>query len=221
MQLISTLLATLTVIASAASAGPSHAMESAAAVATNTTTNTTTPAVVPEAHMKYGYNPPRVNPEYCKGFQIDYPTSRDLAFEAGSHQYVKWSVNTEGLKSIPLQVFRIRIMDEDQRNFITVGEYIPLYNDKENKTGSTFFPLNLDGSDGNYHGRIMVIYSDQPVHCVYETVNFRVIHGPNDKIAEDLTPYLEENPAFLHSAINIDYLYVQGQNKTITEFQAS
>lgn len=128
MTLLSTLFATLSVIAaSAASAAPSHAMESAAAVPTNTTTNATTPAVIPELMMMYGYNPPCENPEYCQGFKIDYPTSHDLAFEAGSHHYVKWSVHTKGLKHIPLEVFRIRVLDEGQHNYVNVGEHIRKY----------------------------------------------------------------------------------------------
>ncbi|KAL9540640.1 hypothetical protein MBANPS3_009575 [Mucor bainieri] len=229
MQLISTLFfATVTVIASAAAAAaPSKAMESAATVETNTTATTTTnaatpPAVIPELMMMYGFNPPRENPEYCQGFKIEYPTSHDLAFEAGSHQYVKWSVNTEGLKNLPLEVFRIRVLDEGQHNYVNVGEHIPLYNDKENKTGSTFFPLDIDGPDGMYHSRIMVTYADQVVNCVFETVNFKVIHGPNDKIAEDLTPYFEEHPAFIHSALNIDDLYtVAPPNATVVVFPPS
>ena len=130
MKLVSTLVAALSVIAAAAaSAAPSHAMESATTEAANTTTttNAATPAVIPELMMMYGYNPPRENPEYCQGFQIDYPTSHGLAFEAGSHQYVKWSVNTEGLKYIPLEVFRIRVLDEGQNNHVNVGEFIRKY----------------------------------------------------------------------------------------------
>ncbi|KAL7321043.1 hypothetical protein PS15m_000863 [Mucor circinelloides] len=211
MKLNSTLFATLTVIATAAaSAVPSHAKELATAVTANTT-EAPAPAVIPELLMMYGYNPPRENPEYCKGFRIEYPTSHDLAFEAGSHQYVKWSVDTTGLENIPLEIFRIRVLDKGQHNYVNVGEHIPLYNDKENKTGSTFFPLNVDGPDGKYHCRIMVTYSDQAVNCVFETVDFQIIHGPNDKIAENLTPYFEESPAFIHSAANIDDLYTKNQ----------
>lgn len=89
-----------------------------------------------------------------------------------------------------------------------------MYNDKEKKTGSAIFPLDVDGPDGMYHDRIMVTYSNQPVNCVFETVNFKIVHGPKDKIAEDFTPYLEESPALLHSTVNLDELYTYG-NETV------
>lgn len=109
MKLISTLLATLAIAIATASAADSIHNERRAEIG--------------EVMMMYGYNPPRVNPEHCKGFRIDYPASPGLGFEAGSHQYLRWSVD-EDLPNSPNIITRIRILNSTQHNHRVIGENI-------------------------------------------------------------------------------------------------
>ncbi|KAG2214725.1 hypothetical protein INT46_000944 [Mucor plumbeus] len=128
-----------------------------------------------EALMMYGYNPPRVNPVYCKGFRIDYPASPGLGFETNSPQYLKWTVD-EDIPNSPNIITRIRVLNATQHNHRVIGENITLYN--QENTGSVLFPLDVDPVAGFYHYRIMVNYVGQPVHCVYESVPFMVVQNP-------------------------------------------
>lgn len=86
---------------------------------------TTAPAPT-ELSMLYGHNPLRANPSYCVGFHITYPTYPGQAFEAGSLQEIRWSVDEKiaSLENAPDMVFRIRIMNGTNHNQYTIGENI-------------------------------------------------------------------------------------------------
>ncbi|KAL1927440.1 hypothetical protein VTP01DRAFT_3677 [Rhizomucor pusillus] len=131
-----------------------------------------------EALLQYGYNPPRVNPDYCIGFRITYPTYPGQGYEAGSIQYLRWEVE-QGIPHSPNIITRIRVLNSTQHNQYVVGENITLYTD--GNRGEVTFPLNIDDPTGLYHYRIMVNYVGTDVHCVYESVPFMIIQNPYQK----------------------------------------
>ncbi|ORZ12244.1 hypothetical protein BCR42DRAFT_312353, partial [Absidia repens] len=131
-----------------------------------------------EALMVYGYNPPRVNPDYCTGFRITYPTYPGQVYEVNSLQQVSWEVDRE-IPYSPDIITRIRVLNSTQHNEFVVGENIPLYT-KEN-SGETTFRLGIEDITGLYHYRIMVNYPGTKVHCVYESVPFMILQSPFKK----------------------------------------
>ncbi|OBZ91623.1 hypothetical protein A0J61_00357 [Choanephora cucurbitarum] len=147
-----------------------------------------------EALLEHGYNPPRINPAHCTGFRIDYPTVPGQAYEIGSLQQVKWTVE-EGIEHTPNVITRIRILNSTQHNQFVIAENVSLYENDSlidthlmpialNQTsgsGSITFPLSVDDVTGLYHYRIMVNYVGAPVHCVYESAPFMLLQNPYKK----------------------------------------
>ena len=93
--------------------------------------------------LQFGYNPPRVNPDYCVGkacmltycrcklqiltircligVKIVSPTYPGLAFQNGSISQVVWEVD-EDIPNTPNIVTRIRVLNSTQHNHLVVGE---------------------------------------------------------------------------------------------------
>ncbi|KAI8338095.1 hypothetical protein BC941DRAFT_502047 [Chlamydoabsidia padenii] len=131
--------------------------------------------IVSTADMLYTYNPPRVNPDYCIGFRITYPTYPGQAFEAKSLQQVSWEVDRD-IPHSPDSIFRIRILNSTQHNELVLGENLPIYT--KGNTGSTEFHLDVDDRTGMYHYRVMVNYPGTTTHCVFESVPFMILQNP-------------------------------------------
>ncbi|KAG2178090.1 hypothetical protein INT43_003343, partial [Umbelopsis isabellina] len=144
--------------------------------------------------LKFGYNPPRVNPDYCTGIRITQPTYPGLAFQNGSISQIYWEV-ADNIANTPNIVTRIRVLNSTQHNHLTVGENFskcailePEFHQKlllinfaallnEGRLGFQTHNMDIDGPTGLYHYRIMVNYQGKPTHCVYESVPFMVIQG--------------------------------------------
>ncbi|KAL9541813.1 hypothetical protein MBANPS3_008912 [Mucor bainieri] len=202
MKLTSILFATLAIAASLVHAQGTDAAAAEVAAAVNSQE----PEIF-EYMMMYGYNPPRQNDAYCKGFHFDYPANPGLTFEANSHQYIKWHID-EDLDygdNPPEVVFRARIMSSDQRNYKIIGGDIPLRN--KGSTGSVMFPLQVDDADGFCHYRLMVKHVGIEQNCVYESASFKVIHKSQDQFNGSTEPYFEENPVYTFSAKSMEDLY--------------
>ncbi|KAI8880589.1 hypothetical protein K501DRAFT_125676, partial [Backusella circina FSU 941] len=121
------------------------------------------------------YDPLRMNPSYCQGFDIEYPIATGLAFEIGSTQELHWSVN-QSVSIVPDYIFRIRLMNSTQHAKYIINGVSTIYT-KGNK-GSISFPLKVEASSGTYHYRIYVDYPGQPLYCIYESVPFTLIGNP-------------------------------------------
>lgn len=100
-----------------------HAQGTDAAAAEIAAAATSQEPEIFEYMMMYGYNPPRQNDAYCKGFHIDYPATPGLTFEANSHQYIKWSIDQDMYYGDhpPEVVYRARIMSSGQLNYHIIG----------------------------------------------------------------------------------------------------
>ncbi|KAH8549969.1 hypothetical protein BGW37DRAFT_499629 [Umbelopsis sp. PMI_123] len=125
--------------------------------------------------LKYGYNPPRVNPDYCQGVRIISPTFPGLAFQNGSVSQIFWEVD-EDIEHNPNLVTRIRVLNSTQHNILVVGENFPIVN--QGRIGFQSHTMDIDAPTGLYHYRLMVNYNNTNTHCVYESIPFMVVQDP-------------------------------------------
>ncbi|KAI8141536.1 hypothetical protein BJV82DRAFT_618133 [Fennellomyces sp. T-0311] len=132
---------------------------------------TTVLAQLDETVLPFGENFPRVNPDYCVGFRITYPTEYGKAFQFGELTHITWQVDRDLLEP-PDLITRIRILNQYQRNTQIVGENITIYT--EGNTGAATFPILTHDMVGLQHYRIMVNYPGKAVHCVYESIPFAI-----------------------------------------------
>ncbi|KAI7872064.1 arginine-tRNA-protein transferase [Spinellus fusiger] len=140
-----------------------------------------------DALVNYGLNPPRtIQPPYCVGFNITYPSAKGLSFKRGELQKITWEVD-RSLPDVPNLVTRIRIFDSDERNEQVLGENITVFTHP--KGGATTHFIDVNDKESNYHYRVMVNYPGNSVHCVYQSVPFKVIPFPNIRyISGGLSP---------------------------------
>ncbi|KAL1927232.1 hypothetical protein VTP01DRAFT_3861 [Rhizomucor pusillus] len=138
-----------------------------------------------EALYPYGSNPPRVNPDYCVGFNITYPVKPGKTYRHGEMAHLTWEVDPT-VAIHPDLVTRIRVLNDKQRNIYAFGENISIYTYK-NK-GSVVFPMYLHDVLGQFHFRIMVNYPGTSLHCVYESVPFTGIPPPLQRYQALETP---------------------------------
>ncbi|CAO3585623.1 unnamed protein product [Absidia cylindrospora] len=129
------------------------------------------PALVTNDIHPYGVNIPRVNPDYCIGFTITHPVKPGLVYDSGSLQKIAWKVEESKLDQLPESIYRIRVLDSSQRNQAILGENMTIFT-TNNYSGEATFPMEVLDEEGEYHYRVMVVYPNQTVHCVFESVHF-------------------------------------------------
>ncbi|KAI9317466.1 hypothetical protein BX666DRAFT_1625956 [Dichotomocladium elegans] len=138
-----------------------------------------------ENMLPHGSNPPRVNPEYCVGFNITFPVDYNLSYQWGDMAHIEWEVDT-GMKEPPEIITRIRILDQWQLNLQVVGQNISIHT--HGNKGAAKFPILASDYMGPCHYRIMVAYPNQAIHCVYESVPWAYVPRPFELFGPVDTP---------------------------------